>query len=254
MDQYENDRIGRREVRKKKRINTFLNVSIGVVGLIIVFITGTLFFGLGSDDQATPANNNNEEVENENEENGGINEDANISDSETSENEENDEEADNNLGVEGENSNNEINEINGNNDNNNENNQENENNTGSNNNGNNNENNENENNTNGDNNEAVDEEDWGPIGTVQEEPFSAVYDSEHVNWEEMTRAIEYATGLSEDEMTIWRLENGGDDQTAIGTVSSSDHENEPYEVELNWVEEEGWEPVSKEQLSSNPYN
>ncbi|SDY49364.1 Protein of unknown function [Evansella caseinilytica] len=93
---------------------------------------------------------------------------------------------------------------------------------------------------------------WQPVGTVQEEPFVAVFDKDHVNWEEMTRALQYATGLG-DEMIIWRLGNGGDHQSAVGTVSTSENANKPFQVRLEWVSNEGWQPVSVEQLDSNPH-
>lgn len=93
---------------------------------------------------------------------------------------------------------------------------------------------------------------WQPIGTVQEEPFTAVYEKEHVNWEEMTKALQYATGLG-DGMTIWFIENGGDHKSAVGTVSDYSTRTTPYKVRLEWVTNEGWMPVSLEQLDENPY-
>ncbi|OIJ16628.1 hypothetical protein BKP37_05180 [Anaerobacillus alkalilacustris] len=93
---------------------------------------------------------------------------------------------------------------------------------------------------------------WKPIGTVQEEPFSAVYSKEHINWKEMTQAFQYATGLGED-MTIWHVGNGGDHQSAVGIVADATTRATPYQVRIEWVTNGGWMPVSVQQLDENPY-
>ncbi|UOE95585.1 YrrS family protein [Alkalihalobacillus sp. LMS39] len=98
------------------------------------------------------------------------------------------------------------------------------------------------------------DEDWEPIGTAQQDngQFEADFSKGSVNWNEMTQALQYATGLSDDEMEIWWLGNGGNLQSAVGIVSTFENKNTPYEVRLEWVTNEGWQPVSVEQLSSNP--
>ena len=93
---------------------------------------------------------------------------------------------------------------------------------------------------------------WSPIGTVQEEPFAAVYERDHVNWEEMTRAFQYATGLGE-EMTLWHVRNGGDHLSSVGIVANYENRTTPYEVRIEWVKNEGWMPVSVVKLEENPY-
>ena len=93
---------------------------------------------------------------------------------------------------------------------------------------------------------------WKPIGTVQQEPFTAVYDKDHINWEEMKKAFQYATGLGED-MTMWHVRNGGNHQSAVGTVSNRENRNKPYEVRIEWVTNEGWLPVSVIQLEENRF-
>ncbi|OLO38804.1 hypothetical protein BTR23_11115 [Alkalihalophilus pseudofirmus] len=104
-------------------------------------------------------------------------------------------------------------------------------------------------------NDEVRPGDWQPIGTVQSEPFeleSQHFSKDHVNWKEMTHAIQYATGL-DDDITIWRIENGGNPQSAVGTVSGRDNKHTPYRVRIEWVPERGWKPVEVIQLSENPY-
>lgn len=93
---------------------------------------------------------------------------------------------------------------------------------------------------------------WQPIGTVQSEPFVAVYEKDHVNWQEMTKAFQYATGLGEG-LIIWRVENGGNHQSAVGIVSTYETRETPYEVRLEWVTNQGWRPVKVESLTNNEF-
>ncbi|WP_444685089.1 YrrS family protein [Alkalicoccus luteus] len=246
----------RQNVKKKQRMNSILNISIGLVALLIVVVSVSLFTG-GSDEAAEQDGASQEVADSADNGdinlNGGENENSNENES---------------INIDLNNEENENNEA--------ENNASNETNTNE-----NNANDSNENNANNDNNDANENNsndrggneadltenddayntdqngDWGPIGTVQEEPFEPVFDRSHVNWDEMVRAIVYAADLpnDEDDLIIWRLENGGSPQTAVGTVSErgTDYSN-PYQVELEWVENEGWMPVGVDRLSSNPYN
>jgi hypothetical protein len=93
---------------------------------------------------------------------------------------------------------------------------------------------------------------WKPIGTVQPEPFSAVYSKEHINWAEMTRAFQYATGLGND-ITLWRVGNGGNNESAVGVVSDNATRTTPYQVRIAWVTKAGGVPVNVDQLTANPY-
>lgn len=214
----------RSDNRKKRKLNVILNVSIGLVALLIIFVGGTLFFSGGSE-EATPADTEqNQEENNHIDINDTENDGGNISINSSQEDELEETNEDNS-------------------DTNNDSNNDSDND---------NEANDHESNDNG-SNDNVEDGEWGPIGTVQEEPFTAVYKENHVNWDEMTRALQYATGLSGEEMTVWYIRNGGDHQTAIGTVSTSEKKHSPYEVTLSWVENEGWMPVSVEKKNSNPY-
>lgn len=93
---------------------------------------------------------------------------------------------------------------------------------------------------------------WKPIGTVQPEPFHAVFERDHVNWQEMRRAFQVATGLG-DNFTLWDIRNGGNHRSAIGVVADAQTINRPYEVRIEWVTNEGWMPVSVVQLEKNMY-
>lgn len=238
--------------KKDRKINTILNLSIGLVALLIAVVSVGLIVG-GSEETAS------EEEAQENRENISVGSDAeendgnfennlaagrdNVeNDSETEEND-NEENADNqDSGNNNSSGNNEENNNSRNNDNNsnNQNNEEDEN---------------NENNEENESNEGAGEDEWEPVGTSQEN-FSLDFDRGGQNWNEMIEAISYATGLpsDEDQLTVHRLENGGTQYSAVGTVSASDGDRDrPYQVRLEWVENEGWQPVSVERLDSNPY-
>ncbi|MFB4164830.1 DUF1510 family protein [Alteribacillus sp. JSM 102045] len=98
---------------------------------------------------------------------------------------------------------------------------------------------------------------WEPIGTEQSGSFSHNFSENSQNWEEMQMALRYATGLDEadeDDIIYWRIENGGDSHTVVGVVSDKDNKNNPYQVTMEFVENEGWKPLEVEVLDSNPYN
>ncbi|WP_078552702.1 YrrS family protein [Bacillus alkalicellulosilyticus] len=102
--------------------------------------------------------------------------------------------------------------------------------------------------------ESFSDGEWKPVGTVQEtENFQADFTRDSTNWNEMTKAILLATGLTEEDMIIWRLGNGGNLQSAVGTVSDGQNQNTPYQVRLEWTNQ-GWLPVEVIKLTENPYN
>jgi len=89
--------------------------------------------------------------------------------------------------------------------------------------------------------------DWKPVGTTQTGEHQAVYDASSVDWQEMLKAISYATGIDGGNMTVWFLGNNGGPQSAQGTVS--DKAGGPkYRVAIDWVDGEGWKPVKVEEL------
>lgn len=90
---------------------------------------------------------------------------------------------------------------------------------------------------------------WKPIGTSQTGEHTSVYSEGHLDWSEKLKAIAYTTGLSESNMIVWRIENGGGPQKSVGVVSSNDKE-EKYRVYLAWVDGEGWKPEKLETLKT----
>lgn len=99
--------------------------------------------------------------------------------------------------------------------------------------------------------EPVPDGEWEPVGTEQTGEFTHDFSRGSRNWTEMETALKQATGL-DNNMVIWRLENAGP-TSARGVVSSPDSQSQPYEVIIEWIDGQGWAPVSKNQLSSNPY-
>ncbi|RTR35364.1 DUF1510 family protein [Robertmurraya yapensis] len=87
---------------------------------------------------------------------------------------------------------------------------------------------------------------WKPVGTVQTGEHHNTYDG--VDWEEMVDAISYATGISEDQMTIHFLGNNGPNKS-VGTVYTKG-KTEIYRVYIEWVDGQGWKPTQVEQLSA----
>lgn len=78
-----------------------------------------------------------------------------------------------------------------------------------------------------------------PIGTSQTGPHTSSYDEGSVDWNEKLKAIRLATGLDEN-MTVWKIANGGGPQKSVAEVSPNKQPNEKYTVNLEWVDGKGW--------------
>lgn len=99
--------------------------------------------------------------------------------------------------------------------------------------------------------EAFTNSSWQPIGTSQSGAHASSYDPNSVDWAEKVKALSYASGLSEDNMYIKFLGNGGSPQKSVGTITSKD-ESEKYRVYLEWVDGQGWKPTKVEVLNQLP--
>ena len=91
---------------------------------------------------------------------------------------------------------------------------------------------------------------WKPIGTKQEGEHTTQFEKETQDWKEMEQAASLAAEIDESDMMTWRIENGGDPQKTIATVSDNE-ETEVYRVYLSWIDEEGWQPTKVEILKEN---
>jgi cytoskeletal protein RodZ len=90
---------------------------------------------------------------------------------------------------------------------------------------------------------------WKPVGTTQTGEHVAVYEDSSVDWQEMIEAIAYATELEKEQLTIWRIESNGPNQS-VGTVSTKD-KLLSYRVYIEWQDNEGWAPTRVEELMVN---
>ncbi|MBZ5201265.1 YrrS family protein [Planomicrobium chinense] len=90
---------------------------------------------------------------------------------------------------------------------------------------------------------------WEPVGTKQSGKHVSVYDKGSVDWNEKINAISYATGLSQDNMYVMMIKNGGGPQKSIGVVQSKD-KSQKYRVHLEFKDGEGWKPVKMDVLKT----
>lgn len=91
---------------------------------------------------------------------------------------------------------------------------------------------------------------WPAIDTTQSGPHTTVYDKGSQDRIEIKEAVSLATGINGNDMIEWWVENGGDQQKVIATVSDQ-AETETFRVYLSWVDNEGWQPTKVETLIVN---
>ncbi len=85
---------------------------------------------------------------------------------------------------------------------------------------------------------------WEPVGTVQTGKHVSKYEFGTDDWKEKIKAAESVMGLSEDEMTIWKIGGNGGPQQSFARVSKKGPGNPKYFIELKWIDGKGWKPVS----------
>ena len=90
---------------------------------------------------------------------------------------------------------------------------------------------------------------WEPVGTSQSGDHVSSYQQNSVDWNEKIEAVTYATGLSQNDMYVMMVQNGGGPQKSIATVQSKD-QSEKYRVYLEWVDGEGWKPEKMDVLKT----
>jgi Sec-independent protein translocase protein TatA len=92
--------------------------------------------------------------------------------------------------------------------------------------------------------------DWEPVGTQQTGEHVSSYDMGTPDWQEKVKALSYATGIPEDNMTVWYIEGNGGPQKSIGTVTEKGGST-AYRVYLQWTDGQGWQPTKVEELVEN---
>ncbi|MBE3570390.1 MAG: YrrS family protein [Bacillales bacterium] len=98
--------------------------------------------------------------------------------------------------------------------------------------------------------ETIKDPNWEPVATQQSGEHVSSFDTNSVDWKEKVKALSYATGIPEDNMTVWFISGQGPDK-AIGTVSPKGRKNDAYRVYIEWVDGKGWKPVQVEKLIHN---
>jgi len=83
---------------------------------------------------------------------------------------------------------------------------------------------------------------WKPIGTKQGTKPEMKFKEGTVDWSEMKEAISYAVDVPESQLIFDFIGNNGDNK-AYGNVRDK-QSNKKYKVDIDWVENQGWKPVS----------
>ncbi|WP_246940640.1 YrrS family protein [Bacillus pinisoli] len=92
---------------------------------------------------------------------------------------------------------------------------------------------------------------WKPVSTEQAEPHVASYEKNSVDWQEMMRALEQATDLTENDWILWKVGNAGSEHKAQAVISTKDKKY-VYRVYIDWISNEGWKPSKMEVLHEVP--
>ncbi|KQL20611.1 YrrS family protein [Cytobacillus solani] len=220
-------RESRSELRgKRRKTNLVLNMLIGLVILLIIFVSVKIFFG-GNDENAAEkeqkieSKQDEKDIDTEENKNSAIDENKDEKQTE-SETENTDESEENSADTEADD---EIDPIPAN--------EEEEVVT--------------EGGSNGNVKKTIENPSWNPIGTTQTGEHYAVYDKESVDWAEMLQAISYATGVDQSNMNVWFLGNNGFNKS-VGTITTKD-QKQIYRVYIDWVDGQGWKPTKVEELN-----
>lgn len=91
---------------------------------------------------------------------------------------------------------------------------------------------------------------WKGVGTTQSGEHTSSFETDSADWQEKEQALAYATGIPQENMTVWYISGNGP-QAAIGTVSSKSNQDEAYRVHIEWVDGEGWKPTKVQKLEEN---
>ncbi|UOQ86098.1 YrrS family protein [Gracilibacillus salinarum] len=90
---------------------------------------------------------------------------------------------------------------------------------------------------------------WQAVDSEQSEP-AMTFEKGSVDWNEMQKAVEVATGIPVGEQVVWYLGRAGEQQ-AEATVSPTSNQDQTYRVSLQWAEGKGWQPTLVEELKEN---
>jgi ABC-type Na+ efflux pump permease subunit len=92
---------------------------------------------------------------------------------------------------------------------------------------------------------------WEPVESSQAAPYS----SESTDWNERVKALSQAIGVDEGNMTVWYMGRSGENPNqSVGTVTAKGDPQQAYRVYLEWQDGAGWMPVKVEELVENDKN
>ena len=83
---------------------------------------------------------------------------------------------------------------------------------------------------------------WKAIGTEQGAKPAMQFKEGTVDWNEMKKAISYAVDVPESQLIFDFIGNNGNNK-AYGNVRDK-QSNKKYKIDIDWVENQGWKPVS----------
>ncbi|WP_163653001.1 YrrS family protein [Listeria sp. PSOL-1] len=94
--------------------------------------------------------------------------------------------------------------------------------------------------------------DWKVTRTEQRGNHVNSYDATSVDWKEKIKTFSSATGIKENNMTVWFVGRGKDPATeSVGTISEKQTPDKAYRVYIAWRDGEGWQTTKMEELKSN---
>ncbi|MFC7393246.1 YrrS family protein [Scopulibacillus cellulosilyticus] len=80
--------------------------------------------------------------------------------------------------------------------------------------------------------------------TANESNHTASYDKGSADWNAQLAAVSSATGISQDNMVVYWLGNGGGPNSSLARVAPKDNAGQKYVVHLTWKQGEGWKADS----------
>lgn len=88
---------------------------------------------------------------------------------------------------------------------------------------------------------------WQPYPTKQTEPHTSVFELNHPDYEEKLAAAFSVLPIEQETSYVTSARNNGDAKSARIVVTNKD-KSEGYRVIIQWVEQEGWLPLSVDVL------
>lgn len=92
-------------------------------------------------------------------------------------------------------------------------------------------------------------ESWQPYPTAQTGEHRSTFAQGDVDYEEKLQSIFSVVPIEQQDSIIWSVKNNGNAKSAIAVISSND-KTQKYRVAIEWIEQQGWQPVQVEVLNT----